>query len=611
MRINGTVVHEQEGMFTPFDIDLTEYLNDENTLDIIIFPAPRHPEQPDELQAGSLRHLAIDSCKPACAYGWDWHPVLIPLGIWDKLTLSVRPQQRILDSRLEQYWDEDAPGVAITVHTALQTGSLEWIVRDPSGEIVAELHEDLQDDLISFGAELIDPPLWWPRGYGDQPLFTSECFLRDVNGTVIDHLTHHFGVRRITLDMHPQAWDEPTEFPKSRSTPPMTVTVNGQPIFIKGSNWVPPDVFPGRITAETYRELITLACEANFNTLRVWGGGIVNKDAFYELCDQHGLLVFCEFPLACNPYSDDAHYLNILEREAISIVCRYQHHASIALWSGGNELFNGWSGMTDQSLPLRLLNSICFQLDPQRPFLPTFPVMGMGHGPYTFLDGDSKEEVISLLQRSNNTAYSEFGSPGPSPADYLRKIIPTDELFPPQAGTSWETHHAFHAWTPDTWLCWNDICTIYGEPQSLEELCQRGAELQAIGYQAIFEEARRQWPRCSMAINWCFNEPWPSAANNSIINYPAEPKPEAFAAVRDACRDQLLCAQIKQLRWQANDIIDVPLELINDSQASHPSRHRNGLRSVRRPNNMHRQLGYAGSSRFCSRTRPESTLDYS
>ncbi|NRA39079.1 MAG: hypothetical protein HRU15_13125 [Planctomycetes bacterium] len=222
--------------------------------------------------------------------------------------------------------------------------------------------------------------------------------------------------------------------------------------------------------------------------------------------------------------------------------------------------------MTDQILPLRLLNSVCYLFDSQRPFMPTFPVMGMGHGPYTFLDGETGQEVIEIMHNSNYTAYSEFGSPGPSPAEYIRGIIPDDEIWPPNADSSWRTHHAFQAWTADTWLCWKDICKIYGEPADLEELCQRGAELQAIGYQAIYEEARRQWPRCSMAINWCFNEPWPSAANNSIVNYPAPPKPIAFAAVRDACRDQLLCARVTKLSWRAGEVIEIPVELINDSR---------------------------------------------
>ncbi|NRA37565.1 MAG: hypothetical protein HRU15_05455, partial [Planctomycetes bacterium] len=329
--VNGQVLHSQEGMFTPINLDLTEYMQADNILEILIFPAPRKESEEgnSDSKRGSLRHLATDSCKPACAYGWDWHPVLIPLGIWDACSLQVRSAQRILDTRIEQYWEEDAPLVAMTAHSACAEGQLQWMVRDPQGEVIIEFNETLEDDLVSFASEITDPQLWWPRGYGEQHLYSSELVLSDAQGIEIDRKVQHFGVRKITMEMHPTAWSEPEGFPKTRSTPPMVVTVNGEGIFVKGSNWVPPDIFPGRITDDTYAELIDLACEANFNTLRVWGGGIVNKDAFYQLCDQRGILVFCEFPLACNPYGNDPHYLKILEQEAISIVSRYQHHPKI------------------------------------------------------------------------------------------------------------------------------------------------------------------------------------------------------------------------------------------------------------------------------------------
>jgi beta-mannosidase len=576
VRCNDVVVHAQEGMFTPFQVDLTDHLQDDNQLCVLVFPAPRCQRLATNSDAdqGSLRHLATDSCKPPVAYGWDWHPLLIPLGIWDETGLEIRPARHLDTVSLHQTWLGSEPAMDIHITTSdahPRDAVLIWRIEDPTGAEIVTVEQGAKAGAVRLRAHIPDPQLWWPRGYGEQPRYTSVVELRTPEGRILDQDQRRFGLRRVALTMHPVAWNEPQGFPKSRSNPPITVTVNDVPIFCKGSNWVPPDIFPGRIDADTYRPLIDLAVEANFNTLRVWGGGIVNKDSFYELCDEAGLLVFVEFPLACNPYGDDPAYLRVLEQEARSIVSRYRHHPSIALWCGGNELFNGWSGMTDQSLPIRLLNAICYELDRQRPFVPTFPVSGMGHGPYTFFDTDSDEEVIGLIQRARHTAYSEFGCPGPSPADYLRTIIPTEELWPPRPGTSWQTHHAFDAWRGDTWLCWQTICRIYGQPQDLEELCARGAQLQAIGYQAIFEEARRQWPRCSMAINWCFNEPWPSAANNAIVNHPAQPKPTAFAAVRDACREVLLCARIAKLRWRTGERIDVELEVINDSGAELPA----------------------------------------
>ena len=139
------------------------------------------------------------------------------------------------------------------------------------------------------------------------------------------------------------------------SVAPAQIELNGRKIFAKGSNWVNPEIFPGTITEKRYEELLSLALQAHFNMLRSWGGGIINKDAFFELCDRMGILVWQEFPLACNCYPDTSRYLKVLEQEATSIIRRLRKHACLAIWCGGNELFNNWSGMTSQSLPLRLL----------------------------------------------------------------------------------------------------------------------------------------------------------------------------------------------------------------------------------------------------------------
>lgn len=233
------------------------------------------------------------------------------------------------------------------------------------------------------------------------------------------------------------------------------------------------------------------------------------------------------------------------------------------MWSGGNELFNSWSGMDDQSLAIRLLNSQCLNLDPQTPFISTSPLFGMGHGHYVFRDMDTGEEVYSTMNRARNTAYTEFGMPSPSSVEILKTIIPRDELWPPQPGASWESHHAFNAWVGNTWLMQDMIGDYFGESDNLGQLVANGQLLQCEGYKAIYEEARRQKPYCSMALNWCYNEPWPTAANNSIINWPNIPKP-AFFAVSDACRPAMASAKNSKLRWKEGEEFSTQLWILND-----------------------------------------------
>lgn len=277
-----------------------------------------------------------------------------------------------------------------------------------------------------------------------------------------------------------------------------------------------------------------------------------------------------EFPLACNAYPDDDAYLDGLDRESRAIIRRVRQHPCLALWCGGNELFNSWSRMDDQSLALRLLNRNCLDLDPLTPFIPTAPLEGMGHGDYRFLDPDGRD-IFQIFRSAACTAYSEFGCPGLAPVEYLKTFIPAEELWPPRPCTSWETHHAFGAWSSDNALWINTRASehYFGESTSLEQHVARGEWLQSEGVKSVFEEARRQSPRCSMALNWCFNEPWPTAANNSIVNYPARPKP-AYYAARAACRPTLASARIPKFQWERGECFSAEIWVLNDSPVAQP-----------------------------------------
>ena len=563
VRLNRRLVHEQEGMFTPFELELTSIARSGELLEVIVFPAPKSRLEPVD------RGQANQCCKSAASYGWDWHPRLIPLGIWDETYLEVRPPVHMRQAEIRYTLSDDHTAAKISVDVELSGVSLVcWKLFDRAGNNVLEESREI-DHAATITAELAHPELWWPNGQGEPVLYRSVIEQVDKEGRILETRQSMVGFRRVRMVMHPHQWDEPSRFPKSRSSPPITVEINGRPIFCKGTNWVNVDIFPGVATTEVYRSLLELAQSAHMNLIRVWGGGIINKESFYEHCDQLGLMVWQEFPLACNDYEGTPSYLRVLDQESRSIIRRLRSHACLTLWCGGNELFNSWSGMTDQSLALRLLNRNCYDLDPHTPFLMTAPVMGMGHGNYLFRDSDGRE-IHETMPLATNTAYTEFGCPGPSSVECLRSFIPADELFPPRPGTAWETHHAFTAWTPESWL---DLATIedyFGPSTDIETLVAHGQWLQCEGYKAIFEEARRQKPVCSMALNWCFNEPWPSAANNNIISWPAKPKP-AYYAVADSCRPSLASARIPKFRWTEGEWFTPELWMLHDAPTPLPS----------------------------------------
>ena len=560
VRLNGATVHDQEGMFTPFEVDLRRAKSGD-LLEVVVFPAPKSCEKPVD------RNQANQSVKPAVSYEWDFHPRLIPLGIWDETYLEVRPAQHLWTAETFYELTPDCSSAALSIRADVDgkgDAQLHWQLLDPSGKVVAEQRGPAESKIT---ATLSKPELWWPNGQGAQTLYTSRVSLVNSTGKAIDVRESRVGFRRVRLVMAPGSWDWPIghEFPKGPSNPPITMEVNGRAIFCKGSNWVGPDIFPGTVTAETYRPLLDLVKAANMNMLRLWGGAAINKTAFYEMCDERGIMIWQEFPLACNRYEGTPAYLSVLDQESQSIICKLRGHACLVMWCGGNELFNNWSLMTNQDLALRLLNRNCYDLDPQRPFLMTSPIMGMGHGHYLFRD-PMGNEVFQLFSRAKCSAYTEFGCPGPASVATLKKIIPEAELFPPRLGTSWVSHHAFGAWGADagSWLMLHQIEDYFGACKSIEDVVNGGQLLQGEGYKCIFEEARRQKPTASMALNWCFNEPWPTAANNSLISWPAEPK-RGYAQVAKACRPVLASARIPKFRWKEGESFTPELWLLNDS----------------------------------------------
>ena len=565
--VNGRQVHQQEGMFTYVDVDITDFLKDDNELKVIVYPVPKKVAFPVD------RSQASHVVKPAVSYEWDWHPRLVPLGIWDETGLEVRNRSHLTDLYVSYTLSDSFDKAFIQLQGEgrnVNGLTFSWTLKDQRGTMALTQKGAIASDLFTGDSIVFNNPvLWYPHDHGTPYLYTSTIELLDRSGNVLDTKISKIGFKRVRLVMNTGAWIEPVDFPKSRSVPPAQFEVNGLRIFAKGTNWVNPEIFPGIITRERYAELIDLAVGLNFNMFRIWGGGIINKESFFELCNERGILVWEEFPLACNNYPDDPHYLKILRQEATSIIKRLRKHPSIALWCGGNELFNNWSGMTDQSLPLRLLNSLCLELHPTVPYMPTSPLMGMGHGCYLFkyLDGT---EVYENMNNAKFTAYTEFGMPGMSPVEVLKKIIPSKDLFPPRDHTAWRDHHAFGAWVGDTWLSLNDIESYFGKAPDLETLVQQSQLMQCEGYKAIYEEARRQKPYCAMALNWCYNEPWPAAVNNSIIVYPSIKKP-AYYAVSASCRPVLASARFSKFQWNEGEEFFTDLYVLNDTFKDIPS----------------------------------------
>ena len=546
--INKKHIFHHIGMFEKIELDITDYVEGKNIFEVVILPPPKDKNCPTH-----DRSQAAQSVKPAVSYGWDWHPRLIPTGIWQDTYFETRGKDYI--NYFEPFYtlSDDLKEADLTFETD-KAGEVEITLFDPEGKQIYKGF-DLNIHLDSIY-------LWWCNGQGDAHLYKYEAKGKE------NAISGYIGFKKVELVMNEGAWDEPSDFPKSRSVAPISIKLNNRKIFAKGSNFVPPEIFYANITFERYDELLKLVKDANMNILRCWGGGIVGKKEFFDLCDKYGIMVWQEFPLACNNYYATKGYLKSLEQEATYIIKSLRSRACLVLWCGGNELFNRWSGMTDQSLALRLLNKLCYDLDREKPFIMTSPLMGMAHGHYMFHDKNTDTTIYDTFSDAGYTAYPEFGVPSIASMDILKKFIPEKDFDNIAPNTVWELHHGFNSWDVgdiDTWLCFNMIDRTIGKQNCLEEYIEKSLILQGEGLKYIFEEARRQKPHCSMALNWCFDEPWVCVANQSIVSYPAIPK-KSYYCVKDALRDVMPSLKMSKIKYEGEEEFSAQLWILNDSQ---------------------------------------------
>lgn len=541
--IDGKVIKSQEGMYTKTEIDITDIAHNGSLLEVKIFP---HPKAKGSVK--NNRFEASDSCKPPMCYGWDWNPRLLISGIWLPAYIELRAEDYI--NCCEPKYDLDIEKLTAKIKFDISCSVQPKItLSDPDGKVIYTGYENT--------ILLENVRLWWCNGQGEPELYSWKA------ETPNDVKEGKIGFKTLKLVRNEGCENEKSAFPKSQLPAPITIELNGRRIFAKGTNYVNADIFPANVRYQSFYELVTAAQEANMNIIRIWGGAGCVKPEFYDLCDENGILVWQEFMLACNDYKATEHYMPILEKEAISIIENLRSHVSLAFWCGGNELFNSWSGMDEQSLPLRLLNKLCYEYDRNRPFIMTSPITGMAHGNYVFTDIDGTE-VFTAFLNAGNTAYSEFGVPSIAPVEQLKKIIPEDEIFPIEPTESWVYHHAFNAWRPESWAHLETLEKYFGEASSIEEIVENSQFMQSQGYKALFEEGRRQWSRCAMTLNWCYNEPWVTAANNSLISYPNVKKP-AYYAVKESLRNVMPSARIPKFSWENGEMLSFELWYHNDS----------------------------------------------
>jgi beta-mannosidase len=538
VRLNDRTILETNNMFRSWIVDVKGDLRPgENSLEIL-FSSPLQPALearaalPYELPAGNDRGdppSRVFVRKAAYHYGWDWGPRFVTSGIWRPVELLAWSGARIADLHLSTDSISDDSAL-LTADVEIQVSMAEAERRAAAGGVPATLtvsstegafepalHEAVLEpglNRFQLPIQLPDPQLWWPNGLGEPHLYEAHAILKVGRRT--DTLTTRFGLRTLELVTEPDSIGESFFF-----------RVNGVPVFMKGANVIPLDHFSPRVTQEDYQELFLDAVGANMNMLRVWGGGIYEEDVFYDLADEHGILLWQDFMFANGMYPGDSLFLANVRAEATHQVRRLRGHPSLALWCGNNEMDEawknwGWARNYDtpedsaavwnayEAIFHELLPEVVAAEDPDRRYWPSSPSLGWGD-PESLNRGDSHywgvwhgQEPFKVFAEKLPRFSSEFGF----------------QAFPPMETVTAFTEASDRALSDPAFLVHqkhpigNELITSYMErdyptPAAFEDFVYVSQLLQARGMRTAFEAHRRAKPRTMGTLYWQLNDTWP------------------------------------------------------------------------------------------------------
>ncbi len=537
--LNGEKIGSHANSFTPCRIDVTGKIKEgENLLAVRIesglYSVADKPSRDYNTAMDHSLHKRSWLRKPQCQFSWDWAPRLVNVGIPKSVRLEWTDSARIDSLTVYPVLSDDLKSAEIEVRAFVDSVGSEPVsavlrVSVPEADRVVEKNVVLAPGVSrhDISVEVLDPKLWWPRPHGDQPLYSVECDL-EVNGDVVDSARKRTGIRSVKLnqDKHPVTGRY------------FIVEVNGKPIFAKGGNWVPPDTIYASIDQERLRKLVDLAVDANFNCLRIWGGGLYADHALLDACDEAGIMVWHDFIFACSKYpGDDAEFLNSVRKEIEYQVKDLSPHPSLMVWCGNNELeWAAWEWGYDRihphpdySLYHLEIPRIVTREDPSRPYWPSSPYSPDHASPKDLTVGDQHPWHVSLgaggtdfweYRKDVSRFPNEGGVLGATGMATLKQFLPEDQrmLFSP----AWELHDNACNYWQGAGVCYRAIEDWLGlkpEEVPLEDYVFLSGLLQAEGLREYINNYRRRMYSSASAIFWMYNDTWPQSHGWTIVDY--------------------------------------------------------------------------------------------
>lgn len=523
VKLNGKSILNADNMFRKWTIAIKNELKaGENILSVKFHSAAKKgKELASDLSYTLPEGERVFVRKAQYHFGWDWGPRMAGCGIWKLVYLKAWNDIIIKSTHIiQKSLDSSEARLELTAN----------LYSDINDSIEIEIIDEATDRLINSKKEFISkssntlemefnikkPKYWWTYDQGEPYLYNFRINVK-TGGKIVYIETKKIGLRKIELINRPDSNGETFYF-----------KLNDKPLYIKGSNYIPQDVFPSRVTDSTYRDLLEKAKWSNMNMLRVWGGGIYEKDFFYELCDSLGILVWQDFMFACAMYPGNQDFIDNVRSEITEQVIRLRNHPSIALWCGNNEIDEGWHNWGWQkqfnytsadSLKIYsdykrlfhdLIPEILAKEDFSRPYWPSSPQYGWGRA-QSLTHGDSHYwgvwwgmEPFEVYKKKIPRFSSEYGFQGFPDLKTLMEIGPSDSLFLRSNVLKCHQKHPIGFETIQEYMS-----REWPVPNNLEDYIYVSQLVQAYGIRTAIEAHRSAKPYNMGTLYWQFNDCWP------------------------------------------------------------------------------------------------------
>ena len=541
--LNDECILKADNMFRRWSIPVRQYIREENNILKVYFHSPvkidvpkwdalpyQYPASNDQSENGGLfnKKISIFARKAGYHYGWDWGPRLVTSGIWRPVYIRAWSDLRINDVFIEQK-EVGAGRAVIAGHVELDAdkdmnGVLVTITDEVTGRVLGEWQADLKrgTNRVTVDFVLHKPKLWWSNGLGEPFLYR---FRTDIiaGGELLDSKTERVGIRSLKV-VHQPDKDGHTFY----------IELNGRPVFAKGANYIPSDNFLPRVTPENYKRTILDAAGVNMNMLRVWGGGIYENDVFYDLCDEHGIMIWQDFMFACSMYPAEGALLDNIHQEAVDNVKRLRNHACIALWCGNNECQDAWLGWGWKCEIERQNKEYADKIWAQyrQQYHVTLPGVVREYAPGTFYwpsspfafegemsgttDGDRHywsvwhgKAPISDYDSEKSRFFSEYGFQSFPEFDSVKRYAPYPEDWDIRSEVMMSHQRGGdHA----NGLIETYLLNEYKKPRDFRAFLYMNHVLQGDAIKTAIESHRRQMPYNMGTLFWQHNDCWPVAS---------------------------------------------------------------------------------------------------